>query len=194
MKRSFLFSLFALCAMLSFSPMSKLKNQQWEENDKPEVSDWFLNQRIYPEGKINYTYYNEALDVAKNMNTAARFAEGSTALPNWVFAGPTNIGGRVTCINMHSSSQQIIYVGSASGGVFKSTNQGTSWNPIFDANPSLSIGDIAIAPSNANILFVGTGEPNNGRGSVTYDGQGIFKSIDAGVTWTSVGLANTRNT
>jgi photosystem II stability/assembly factor-like uncharacterized protein len=161
-----------------------------EKEERKAVNDWFLNQRIYPYGKINYEYYKEALASARNLQLASR----SASAPGWVFAGPTNVGGRITDIEMHASDMQVVYAAAASGGVFKSTDQGGSWTPIFDQNASLSIGDIAIAPSNANIIYVGTGEPNNGRGSVTYDGQGIYKSTDAGQTWTSVGLQQGRNT
>jgi photosystem II stability/assembly factor-like uncharacterized protein len=79
-------------------------------------------------------------------------------------------------------------VGSANGGVWRSENAGTTWRPIFDAQPNLSIGDIAIAPSNPDIVWVGTGEAN-ARQSTTY-GAGVYKSTDAGKTWTLMGLEN----
>ena len=72
-----------------------------------------------------------------------------------------------------------IYVATASGGIFKSTNQGTSWTPIFDrVDAMMSIGDIAVAPSNPNVVWAGTGEDNNRQSSSW--GDGIYKSIDAG--------------
>ncbi|HEY6161852.1 MAG TPA: hypothetical protein VI112_11525, partial [Bacteroidia bacterium] len=153
--------------LLSFHP-----KQKREKEEREDTSEWFLQQRLYPYGTFNYEAYNEAINAAHSMQNAAR----TETAPVWQFAGPTNIGGRITDIEMPSNDQQTIYIAAASGGVFKSTDQGNNWAPIFDQNSSLSIGDIAIAPSNANILFVGTGEPNNGRGSVTYDGQGVFKS------------------
>ncbi|MEW6467840.1 MAG: T9SS type A sorting domain-containing protein [Bacteroidota bacterium] len=161
-----------------------------EPRPQQRSDDWFISQRIYPQGSINYEAYAEALQSAMSLRAESRSASAAS----WQFAGPTNIGGRVTDIEMHASDQQTIYLGAASGGVFKSTDQGLTWNPIFDQNASLSIGDIAIAPSNPNIIYVGTGECNNGRGSVTYDGQGVYKSTDAGQTWTSLGLQLTRNT
>ena len=170
---------------LAFDP-----KQKREKEEREDTSEWFVQQRLYPYGTFNYEAYNEAITAARSMQNAAR----TETTPVWQFAGPTNIGGRITDIEMPSNDQQTIYIAAASGGVFKSTDQGNNWAPIFDQNSSLSIGDIAIAPSNSNILFVGTGEPNNGRGSVTYDGQGVFKSTDAGATWTSVGLQNTRTT
>src|SRR5205085_7437695 len=84
--------------------------------------------------------------------------------------------------------------GAASGGVFKSTDGGFNFIPVFDSEISLSIGDIAIAPSNPDIIYVGTGEPNGGSGSLTYQGNGIYKSINGGTTWANVGLQNTHMT
>jgi len=194
MKKIILFAGIPCLALLSVSEINSFRSEKTipkqKEKPKQQSDDWFLSQRIYPYGKINYEAYNEALQTAMNMNAVNR----SSSVASWQFAGPTNVGGRVTDIEMHASDQQTVYLGAASGGVFKSTDQGSTWNPIFDNNASLSIGDIAIAPSNANIIYVGTGECNNGRGSITYDGQGVYKSTDAGQTWANVGLQLTRTT
>ena len=112
----------------------------------------------------------------------------------WQYAGPENLGGRVVDVEMPAGSTTTMYVCAASGGVFKSTNGGNSWAPIFDGNPSLSIGDLAIAPSDTSILYCGTGEANAGGGSITYDGAGVFKSSNGGASWDYVGLDSTRNT
>ncbi|OFY52393.1 MAG: hypothetical protein A2X22_00485 [Bacteroidetes bacterium GWF2_49_14] len=108
----------------------------------------------------------------------------------WQQVGPTNIGGRITDVEMPSNDQNMIYVAAASGGIFKSTNFGTNWTPIFEDAVSLSIGDMDIARTNSSILWVGTGEPNAGGGSHTYEGYGVYKSTDAGATWTQSGLTN----
>ena len=104
----------------------------------------------------------------------------------WRPIGPVNMGGRIDDIEAVESDPATIYVGAATGGVWKTVNNGTTWTPIFDAQPNLSIGDIAIAPSNPNVVWVGTGEANQ-RQSTSYGG-GIFKSTDAGKTWTMAGL------
>lgn len=106
---------------------------------------------------------------------------------SWRSIGPVNMAGRIDDIEAVESNPRIVYVGAATGGVWKTVNNGTTWEPIFDDQPTLSIGDIAIAPSNPNVVWVGTGEPNN-RQSSSY-GAGVFKSTDAGRTWTFVGLA-----
>jgi photosystem II stability/assembly factor-like uncharacterized protein len=104
----------------------------------------------------------------------------------WREIGPANMGGRVDDIEAVESDPAVIYVGAATSGVWKTENNGTTWAPVFDAEPNLSIGDIAIAPSNPNIVWVGTGEANQ-RQSTSYGG-GIFKSVDAGKTWSFMGL------
>ncbi len=109
----------------------------------------------------------------------------------WRSIGPANVGGRVDDIAVVESNPSIIYVGYATGGIWKSTNNGTTWTPIFDRYPRSSIGDLAIAPSNPDILYVGTGEPNN-RQSSSF-GNGVYKSVDAGQTFVHVGLAETQS-
>jgi photosystem II stability/assembly factor-like uncharacterized protein len=109
----------------------------------------------------------------------------------WRSIGPANIGGRVDDIAVVESNPSIIYVGYATGGVWKTTNNGTTWAPIFDEYPVSSIGDIAIAPSNPEVLYVGTGEPNN-RQSSSF-GAGVFKSTDGGKRFEYVGLKETQS-
>ena len=104
--------------------------------------------------------------------------------------GPLNTGGRITDIAIHPSNTDIIYAGAASGGIFKSTDQGDSWEPIFDNALSLSIGDLDIATSDPNTIYVGTGESNAGGGSLAYDGVGIYKTNDGGQNWTHLGLTD----
>lgn len=110
--------------------------------------------------------------------------------PNWQNIGPANTGGRITAVALSYTNDNIIYAGSASGGVFKSTDFGTSWSPIFDKQTSLSIGDVELDPLIDSVIYVGTGEPNTGGGSITYDGNGIYKSSNGGRTWKSLGLNN----
>ena len=112
----------------------------------------------------------------------------------WRSIGPANTGGRIDdfAVARVPGQPDAIYVATASGGVFKSTNQGTSWTPIFDrVDGMMSIGDVTVAPSNPNVVWAGTGEANNRQSSSW--GDGVYKSIDAGVTWTRSGLADTRH-
>ncbi len=104
--------------------------------------------------------------------------------------GPAGMSGRVTSIDVDLSNPQIIYVGTASGGVWKSESGGIRWEPIFDDAPLQSIGSIAINQKNTAEIWVGTGEgnPRNSQNS----GEGIFKTIDGGKTWKRMGLEKTR--
>ncbi len=100
--------------------------------------------------------------------------------------GPGSMSGRVTAIAAVEQNPDIIYVGAASGGVWKSDNGGTTWKSIFDANATVNIGAIAIQQNNPNTVWVGTGE-GNPRNSINL-GQGIYKSLDGGRTWKCMGL------
>src|SRR5262245_56170060 len=104
----------------------------------------------------------------------------------WRNLGPANMSGRVSDIEAVEAIPAIVYVGAASGGVWKSTNAGTTWTPIFTNYGSASIGDIAIFQPNPNIVWVGTGE-DCVRNSVSW-GDGVYKSTDAGKTFVNVGL------
>ena len=105
--------------------------------------------------------------------------------------GPAIMGGRIDDIAVVESNPSTYYVGAATGGVWKTTNNGTTFDPVFDAQGSTSIGDIAIAPSDASIIWVGTGEPNNRQSSSW--GDGIYRSLDAGKTWTNMGLRDSKH-
>ncbi len=105
--------------------------------------------------------------------------------------GPAGMAGRVTSIDVVSSNPDLIYVGTASGGLWKSTSGGIKWEPIFEKETTGSIGAIAIQQSNPSVIWVGTGE-GNPRNSLNA-GDGLYKSLDAGKTWRKIGLAETRH-
>ncbi len=109
----------------------------------------------------------------------------------WRSIGPATMAGRIDRFAVVESNPSIYYIGFATGGIWKTVNNGTTFTPIFDTYPVSSIGDIGIAPSNPNILYVGTGEPNN-RQSSSF-GDGVYKSTDAGKTFTPVGLKETQS-
>ncbi len=108
----------------------------------------------------------------------------------WQFVGPLNVSGRCTDLEVVApkGKNYTVYVASASGGVWITENEGTSWEPVFDREASASIGDIALDPSNPDILWVGTGEANIFRSSQS--GSGIYKTTDKGKTWNHLGLEN----
>ena len=109
----------------------------------------------------------------------------------WQFLGPTNISGRMTDVAVVTPRGQsyTLFVAGASGGVWRSRNEGVSWEPVFERGVSTSIGDVTIAPSNQDIVWIGTGEANIFRSSMA--GSGVYKSTDGGDTWEHMGLGAT---
>jgi len=105
--------------------------------------------------------------------------------------GPAGMSGRVTAIDALYSNPEIIFVGAASGGVWKTENGGAVWKPLFDEQPLINIGAIKIQQNNPSVIWVGTGE-GNPRNSLNL-GEGIFKTLDGGKTWKRMGLEKTRN-
>ena len=107
----------------------------------------------------------------------------------WRNVGPDNISGRCTDVWGISGNKNILYAAFATGGLWKSDDAGKTWKPLMDQFGTQSIGNMAIAPSNHDIIYVGTGEANIFRASLP--GIGMFKSMDAGKTWQQIGLENT---
>ncbi len=100
--------------------------------------------------------------------------------------GPTRQSGRFVDFAVPAGRPNTFYAASASGGLWKTENNGQTFEPLFEHEKVFSIGDIAVAPSNPDILYLGSGEANNSRS--TYWGDGVYRSVDAGKTWTNVGL------
>ena len=128
---------------------------------------------------ISLTTFSQQFDIAKFKDIKTRSI------------GPAGMSGRITAIDVVTESPNIIYVGSASGGLWKSESGGINWKPIFDKYGPMSIGSIAIQQSNPDVIWIGTGE-GNPRNSLT-GGYGLYKSLDAGKTWKLMGLEKTRN-
>lgn len=109
----------------------------------------------------------------------------------WRSIGPSNMAARVTDIEAVVGNPKVFYIVYASSGIWKTTNGGTTFTPIFDTQDVISMGDLAIAPSNPNVLYAGTGE-EDGRNSIS-PGGGVYRSTDGGQTWTRTSLENTRH-
>ncbi len=107
----------------------------------------------------------------------------------WRNIGPANMAGRIDDFAVVESDPRIIYAGTASAGIWKTTNNGTTWEPLFEDQPVSSMGDLAVAPSDPSILWAGTGEPANRQSSSW--GNGVYKSTDGGRTWNHMGLDDT---
>jgi len=145
---------------------------------------WFYRQRLTGDGQVPVRARSRALAAARETGGLA------DASGDWQSVGPVNVGGRVTAIAVDPNDPQRVWVGAAAGGVFLTTDGGASFVPVFDEQVALSIGALAAHPSDSNTLYVGTGEDNGG--GFSYDGEGVFKTVDGGQTWTSMGLAEVR--
>ncbi|MCK4652993.1 MAG: T9SS type A sorting domain-containing protein [Candidatus Cloacimonetes bacterium] len=147
------------------------------------TNEWMAYQRCYPYEEIKLESYLLGMDQASELHR-----NSPNMRYDWELVGPTNIGGRITDLAIHPNSPEIFYVGAASGGVFKTTDNGQNWENVFANSPVISIGDIAIDPDNENILYVGTGEAN--ASSYSFLGNGIYKTTNAGESWQHIGLTH----
>lgn len=130
-----------------------------------------------------------AADPAPAAPPANAFRRDHVAQLAWRNLGPVNPMGRVTDLDVHPKEPRTWLVGTAGGGLWKTTNAGTTWSNVFDRLGSVSIGDVAIAPGDPNLIWIGTGE-ENARNSVQW-GDGVYKSTDGGQNWTHMGLRET---
>ena len=173
-----------LIILITFIVQIKLQSADCQaKRPTLEPNDRMAMQRIYPYDRIR----PEAFHVAVNQ-TQALIDQGSSRNTPWTLTGPTNIGGRITDIEIPDGDLQTIYVGAATGGILKTTDGGMTWENLFNDIPVISIGDIAIDPNDLDIIYAGTGEANSS--SYSFWGNGIYKSTDAGENWTPSGLDN----
>jgi len=165
--------IFSILTQINFNQSSfvdKLENN----NTKFLPSDNELIKRTFPFYDYDIKAYPEAINELKELKKNQKLGklENNPMTVPWEFVGPTNIGGRIVDIEFNPQSPNIVYAASATGGVFKSTDTGQNWFPIFDDQPILTIGDIGIDPNNPNIIYVGTGEANGGHNN--FPGMGIY--------------------
>ncbi|MBK7173084.1 MAG: hypothetical protein IPH84_07595 [Bacteroidales bacterium] len=144
-------------------------------------ADWMSSQRAYPHGTIKHESILEGFMQAQVLR-----AQAPRSRSGWQLAGPTNIGGRLTDIEVPVDDSTVVYIAAATGGILKSTDNCLTWESIFDDQPVLTMGDIAIDPTNSNIVYAGTGEANSS--TFSFLGNGIYKSTNAGATWSHIGL------
>ncbi|MDI6765961.1 MAG: T9SS type A sorting domain-containing protein [Bacteroidota bacterium] len=151
---------------------------EFEATEAKEAMRWYNDQRAYPTGFIPYGWREEAIEHTSKHNLSKSNSISSVA---WISVGPNNIAGRVRSIAIHPTNPNIIYCGSVSGGIWKTTDAGSTWEPLTDFAPNLVIGCITFHPTDPNIIYSGTGE-----GYFNVDalrGIGILKSTDAGNSW-----------
>jgi len=138
---------------------------------------------------VRYAFALVAFGGAANYAAAQQIPESTYQEMRWRMIGPTR-GGRTRAACGVASQPNVFYMGAVNGGVWKSDDFGRTWNPIFDGQPTQSVGAIAVAPSDANIIYVGSGE-GLARPDLAV-GDGVYKSTDAGKTWVHLGLRNSQ--
>ncbi len=154
--------LFALCCVVSASLVRAQSQPSSAEDIKRTIANWKAHQ----EQSILKNYPARSI-------------------------GPVVQGGRISDIEVNANDVKEFYVAYASGGVFKTVNNGNTFTPIFDHQGAIGVGDLGLSQSNVNILYVGTGEKNSSRSS--YAGSGVYKTTDGGTTWSHLGLENTQH-
>ena len=150
-------------------------------------ADHFFLQRSYPDNKFSQKAYLKGMQQVQGQ--ALQRSTNPGFATDWTTEGPGSAGARVNAVLVHPNDPGTIYLGYSGGGIFKTTDNGTTWNPIFDDQPYLAIGDMVFHPDDPETIFVGTGDP-----SITgypFIGNGIYKSTDGGNTWTNLGLSET---
>ncbi|MCB0515934.1 MAG: T9SS type A sorting domain-containing protein [Chitinophagales bacterium] len=160
---------------------SFLETEENETLDGKYVPDeMFFLQRTYPDKKFALNAYKNAVKEANS------WRKKQNSRDSWRSEGPGNIGGRMTCLAADPTNPDIIYIGSARGGIFKTEDAGETWTPIFDEHTFLAIGDIEIDPNDPQTIYAGTGDKDiSGYPGI---GDGLYKSTDGGISWENIGL------
>jgi hypothetical protein len=157
---------------------------------------WFVEPRVYPSGNMEFASrakayeefqkYLETNPLAKTIGTSAVTATTANWTPLGPFGSPSGGGdaGRLQCIRFLPGNNSVIFVGTAAGGLWVSTNSGASWTTNTDQLATLGVADIAIVPTNTNVMYLATGDNDAGDTKSV----GVLKSTDGGVTWNTTGL------
>jgi len=179
-------------ASLRSIPAAQQSESREEGGGPARRLDWFAEQRAYP---LDTLPKEARLKAYKEMRRMVSLQSGEEEL--WVNIGPApmrdsiigqhkvDVSGRVTALAVDPRDSNVIYLGAAQGGVWKSIDDGASLTPLTDDQPSLAVGALALDPQNPEIVYAGTGEPHASLDS--YYGAGVLKSTDGGITWQQLG-------
>ncbi len=159
------------------------------KNDQPDKAMlWYYQQRAFPNNSIPENWRDEAY---RHIQLHNKSSELSPNALSWSQVGPSNIGGRIRAIAVHPSDPNTVYLGAVAGGVWKSTNGGSTWTALNDFMENLAVCALVIDPANPNIIYAGTGEGFFNLDAIR--GAGIFKSTDAGNSWARLSSTNNSN-
>lgn len=179
------------------------KDGEEEENDgdsppKPdgpqELVDWELSRQRDAKGQIPPDGLTKAVAQAKLLPKAQGgfFPNAGGVTPgSWQWVGPGNIGGRIRALVINPTNPSIMYVGSVAGGVWKTTDGGTTWSILTDFLPNMAVSSLAMDPTDPNIIYAGTGEGFFNGDAI--QGNGIFKTTDGGANWSQLSATNNAN-
>ncbi len=206
MKKLYLILAIIFCLSLSLEsqttefkkPISLLETITASDNlPKPLVRvHEFMRQRAYPFEDVPENARIKAFQEAdRMMHTKSPNALIQAQQPEWKPIGPFSVGGRIKSVVPHPTKNGWVYVGAAAGGIWRTTDSGDNWTPIFDFENGIAFGSIAIDPNHPDTMYAGTGEAVSSAGgglggTPIYLGAGLFKSTDAGTTWNLIGLRN----
>lgn len=189
MRKIFVILLFLLSSQVWAQEMRNIYDEAPAKISKRlsfQREKWFYEQRIFPTGKFPMNAYENAFNMKRHLQSSKGFYSGNG---NWINLGPTpgvnfyysNVSSRVATVKFNPVNPEIIYLGAANGGVWKSTNGGYNWVAKSDFEVSLSSGALAIDNVNPDIIYYGTGEAT--YFTYSYYGRGLLKSTDGGETW-----------
>ncbi len=182
---SFLLLATLLPAALSAQESATIE-REGESNAPLNRELYYYGIRSYPFGKIPQFARQKALEQARTMTLRNEKRSRSLSDDQWHPIGPNAIGGRVNSIALHPTDPQTLWIGAADGGVWKSTDAGSSWTPIMDFENAMAMGAVAVDPNDPDVLYAGTGEQTANVDA--YLGAGIFKTTDGGANWRVAGL------
>jgi len=181
------FLLLAASVVLHSACHRKFSESLEEIAEKTEPHEMFALQRCYPDRDFDWRGWQKAMRRARQDRALQqRDNNCSGTAADWTLQGPANIAGRVNSLVIKPDNPLTMLAGFSAGGIFKTTDGGTNWHPVFDEFPEISIGHLAFDPSNPNVVYAGTGDSN--IPSYVFNGEGVFKSSDAGETWQPIGL------
>lgn len=181
------FAMLLICSSAAGAQSFPKEGMGQEDPFAREVEFW--KQRAFPFDRIPEGAYERAIEQAERLAHRKGAAAALAAQPEWKLIGPDNIGGRTRTVVHHPTQSGVVYVGAAGGGIWRTTNSGASWEPLFDNGVSLSMGALAIDPNNPDVLYAGTGEITPASNMQDAWGTGMYKSTDGGRTWRRIGLS-----
>lgn len=173
-------------ALLAPHPKAFTPKPKVGENMPMARANFRYQQRMEPDGTLPDNHIQRALDARNSV-----MMRGPKSPVTWSYLGPRNFGGRIRAILIHPINPNIMWVGSCSGGIWKTFDAGASWAPLDDFMPGMTIGCMVLDPTNPNILYAGTGEgffetEEGTTNTACIRGAGIFKSTNGGTTWSQL--------